>query len=199
LAIPVFLDTDVNSAAVAENTWGAARGLASVIYLTVGTGIGGGGTFNDQPMHGISHPEMGHIRIPHDINEDPFQGSCPYHGDCLEGLASGTAMQKRWGKSPEDIPNGHKAWELEAKYMALAVVNYIYTLAPQRIIMGGGIMKRDNLLSSIREKVVELLHGYGSFPKSLKEIANYIVLPGLGERSGILGAIALARKVCENQ
>jgi len=193
----VFLDTDVNGAALAENTWGAARDVNSVVYITVGTGIGGGGIINGQLLRGISHPEMGHIRIPHDYNEDPFPGSCPYHGDCLEGLASGTAIQKRWGKLPEKIPAGHTAWKLEAKYLALAVVDYIYTLAPQRIVIGGGIMKTDGLLAEVREKVVELLHGYGSFPEVTEDIAEYIVRPGLGDLSGVLGAMTLARKSAE--
>jgi fructokinase len=199
LAVPVILDTDVNGAALAENTWGSARGLDPVVYLTVGTGIGGGGIINGRPMRGVSHPEMGHIRIPHDMNEDPFPGTCPYHGDCLEGLASGIAIRKRWGKSPEDIPGGHRAWELEAAYLALAIVNYTYTVAPRKIIMGGGIMKKDGLLSLVREKAAELLAGYGTFPESAEDIASYIVPPGLGERSGVLGAIALARKMEENQ
>ena len=197
LDLPVALDTDVNAAALAENMWGAARGLDSVLYLTVGTGIGGGVVINGKPLRGVSHPEMGHIRVPHDMNKDPFPGSCPFHQDCLEGLASGTAMQKRWGKPPMDIPDGHEAWVLEVDYLSVALVNYIYTFAPQRIVIGGGIMKKNGLLSLVRDKVVGLLSGYGSFPGSLDDIASYVVPPGLGEHSGVLGAIALARKSLE--
>jgi fructokinase len=197
LSLPVALDTDVNGAALAEGLWGAARGLDSVVYLTVGTGIGGGGVINGRTMRGLSHPEMGHIRVPHDIVKDPFPGSCPYHGDCLEGLASGMAMKERWGKTPEEIPDGHPAWELEADYLAEGSVNYIYTLAPQRIIIGGGVMKKEGLLTSVREKLVELLNKYGAFPANVRDITEYIVAPGLGDRSGILGAITLAETIRE--
>jgi len=118
LGFPVFLDTDVNGAALGEQKWGAAQGLDTFIYLTVGTGIGGGGMANGKLMHGLTHPEMGHILVPHDIKKDPFKGSCPFHKDCLEGLASGMAMEKRWGKLPKDLPADHKAWELESDYLA---------------------------------------------------------------------------------
>jgi fructokinase len=194
LDIPVFLDTDVNGAALGEQKWGAARGLDTFIYLTVGTGIGGGGIINGRMMHGLIHPEMGHIRIPHDSKADPFPGSCPFHGDCLEGLASGTAMVKRWGKPPEDIPPGHPAWQLEADYLAMGIVNFICTLSPQKIIMGGGIMKKRGLLPALCEKVRKLLNNYVNSPEITENIDNYIVPPGLGDLSGVLGAIALAQQ-----
>ena len=125
LGIPVSLDTDVNVAALGEHHWGAAQGLDSFIYLTVGSGIGGGGMMNGQLMHGLLHPEMGHIRIPHDWNTDPYAGFCPYHGDCLEGLAAAPAMELRWGQPPETLPVDHSAWSLEAGYLAMGLANFI--------------------------------------------------------------------------
>ena len=194
LDIPVFIDTDVNGAALGEQTWGAAGGLDTFIYLTVGTGIGGGGIINGRMMHGLIHPEMGHIRIPHDYKTDPFPGSCPFHGDCLEGLASGAAMIKRWGKAPEDILPAHPAWQLEADYLAAGISNFIGTLSPQRIIVGGGIMKKQGLLTAVRHKVIILLNNYINSPEITENIDNYIVAPGLGDLSGVLGAIALAQQ-----
>jgi len=194
--IPVGFDTDVNAAALGEYTWGAAQGLDTFIYLTIGTGIGGGAMVNGQLLHGLMHPEMGHLRIPHDFAGDPYRGICPYHNDCLEGLASGPALEHRWGKKAEYIPVDHPAWELEASYLALGLVNLICTFSPQRIIMGGGVMQQKQLFPGIHKKVKELLGGYLSSPIFSREntgIENYIVPPGLGKRSGILGAIALAR------
>ena len=179
----VVLDTDVNAAALAEHRWGAARGLSNFLYLTVGTGIGGGGMMNGQLMHGLLHPELGHIRIPHDLARDPFAGNCPSHGDCLEGLAAGAAITARWGSRSADLPADHPAWELEAHYLALGLVNWICTLSPERIIIGGGVMRRGSLFSLIRTKVDTLLNGYLAAPE--------ILPPELGERAGVLGAIAL--------
>lgn len=192
LGIPVILDTDVNVAALGEYRWGMAQGLDSFIYLTVGTGIGGGGIMNSQLMHGLIHPEMGHIRIPHNRNIDPYAGLCPYHGDCLEGLASGLAIEARWGQSPETLPADHPAWSLEAYYLAAGLVNFICTLSPQRIVIGGGVMKQSRLLPLVRENVQRLLNGYVHTPQIEEEIDKYIVLPHLGKRAGVLGAIALA-------
>jgi len=194
LKLPVAIDTDVNGAAFGEWTWGAARGLNNFIYLTIGTGIGGGGIVNRQLMHGLVHPEMGHIRIPHDLNRDPFPGSCPFHGDCWEGLASGASLEKRWGKQPEEIPADHPAWTLEADYLALGVVNLFYTLSPQRIILGGGVLKTAGLLPAIHREVKNLLHNYLSSAKIIGQIDHYLVSPQLGDMSGVLGAIALARQ-----
>lgn len=195
LGIPVSFDTDVNVAALGEHRWGAARGLDSFIYLTVGTGIGGGGMINGELMHGLIHPEMGHIRIPHDWKADPYPGFCPYHGDCLEGLAAAPAVELRWGQSPETLPADHPAWTLEAHYLAMGLNNFICTLSPQRIIIGGGLMEQSHLLPLVRVKVQELLNGYVQALQILEEIDNYIVLPGLGKRSGVLGAIALADRL----
>lgn len=192
LNLPVGFDTDVNGAALAEGLWGAARGLDTFIYITVGTGIGGGGMVGGHLIHGMLHPEMGHIRIPHDWQADPFAGTCPYHGDCLEGLACGPAIEARWGARAETLPPDHPAWPLEARYLASAVANFICTLSPQRVILGGGVMNQRQLFPMIRARVQEILNGYIPTYQILDEIDKYIVPPALGERAGILGAIALA-------
>jgi fructokinase len=192
LLVPVGFDTDVNAAALGEWRWGAAAGLTDFIYLTIGTGIGGGAVVNGSLLHGLMHPEMGHIRIPHDRALDPFPGNCPFHGDCLEGLASGPAMQARWGVPPDSLQPDHQAWILEAHYLALGLVSWICTLSPQRIIMGGGVMQHPGLFISIREEVVSLLGGYIQARELIELIDQYIVLPKLGSRSGILGALVLA-------
>jgi fructokinase len=138
------------------------------------------------------HPEMGHIRILHDREKDPFEGCCPFHGDCLEGLACGPAIEKRWGARAETLPPDHPAWALEAHYLALALTNFVCTLSPQRIILGGGVMNQRHLFPMIRREVQELLNGYIPTPQILQDIDAYIVPPALGERVGVLGAIALA-------
>jgi fructokinase len=195
LEIPVGFDTDVNVAALGELRWGAGQGVDNLIYLTIGTGIGGGGLVNGNLMHGLIHPEMGHIRIPHDFNEDPYPGHCPYHGDCLEGLACGPAMNERWKQASESLPLDHPAWALEAHYLALALVNFICTLSPQRIVLGGGVMSNVQLFPLTRQKVQRLLNEYVQSPAILRQIDEYIVPPGLGDRSGVLGAFALAQQL----
>ena len=194
LHLPVGFDTDVNGAALAEHRWGAAQGLDSFLYLTIGTGIGGGGMVHGRLIRGLSHPEMGHIRIPHDWTVDPYAGSCPYHGDCLEGLACGPALEERWGQRAETLAEEHPAWPLEASYLALGLVNLISILLPQRIILGGGIMQQPRLFPLVQDRVQELLNGYLQVPIILDRIDDYIVAPGLGSRAGVLGAIALAEQ-----
>lgn len=184
LGKPVAFDTDVNAAALAESRWGAARGLRSFVYITVGTGLGGGALIDGHLLHGRLHPEMGHIRIPHDGARDPFPGCCPYHGDCLEGLAAGPAIEARWGMPGHLIPDGHAAWDLEAEYLAVAIMNWTCTLSPERIVLGGGIMQREELFPKVRSLIATLLNGYLDSPQ--------IVPPELGRRAGVLGAIALA-------
>lgn len=195
LRVPVGFDTDVNVAALGEHRWGAARGLDTFIYLTVGTGLGGGGMVNGKLIHGLMHPEMGHIRVPHDRQQDPYPGFCPYHGDCLEGLCAGPAIEGRWGHRGETLAEKHPAWELEAQYLALGLVNLVLPISPQRIIMGGGVMQRQHLFPMIRSRVQELLNGYLQAEAIQKYIDDYIVPPDLGSRSGVLGAIALAADV----
>lgn len=178
----VTLDTDVNAAALGEHIWGAADGVDTFVYLTVGTGIGGGAIVNGELLHGMSHPEMGHIRIPHDCALDPFPGSCFAHGDCLEGLASGAAIAQRWGSPGERLPNDHPAWELEAEYLAHGLANLTCAFSPLKIIVGGGVM-RATPLSLVRDKTAALLNRYIALPE--------IVAPQLGEQAGVLGALAL--------
>ena len=187
LGVPVAFDTDVNAAALAEHRWGAGRDAGSVVYITVGTGIGGGAVANGRPVHGLVHPEMGHVRIPHDRIADPFAGACPHHGDCWEGLAAAPALTARWGRPAESLPDDHPAWPMEARYLALGIVNVILTLSPERVVLGGGVMARAGLLERVRGSVSELLGGYVR--------AAEIVAPALGERSGVLGALALAEDV----
>lgn len=195
LDIPVAFDTDVNAAAFGEWRWGAAQGLDTFIYLTVGTGIGGGGWASGRPLHGLIHPEMGHIRIPRDRDRDPYTGSCPYHGDCLEGLATGPAIEARWGMPADRLPADHPAWALEAEYLALGLVNYICTLSPERIVMGGGVMQRRELFPLIRSRVRWLLNGYIQAPEIVRDVDEYVVPAELGSKSGVLGAIALAQRL----
>ena len=197
LDVPVGFDTDVNGAALGEHRWGAAQGLDTFIYLTVGTGIGGGGMVNGELMHGLVHPEMGHFHVPHDRERDPYPGGCPYHGDCLEGLANGPALEDRWGQPPETLPEDHPGWELEAEYLALGLMNFICTLSPQRIILGGGVMKQRHLFPLVRQRVQALLNGYIQAPAIIEQIDEYIVPPALGDRAGVLGALALAQAATE--
>ena len=199
LKIPVGFDTDVNAAAYGEYLWGAGKGLDIVLYLTVGTGIGGGLYVHGKLVHGLLHPEMGHVVIRRDKNKDPFKGCCPYHGDCLEGLASGHAVDMRWSISASKLPDNHPAWELEAEYLAQGLVDYILTISPEKIILGGGLMHKLQLYPLIRKKVQVMLNGYLSVPAIQKNIENYIVSPGLGDKAGICGALGLAMMVLKEK
>jgi fructokinase len=192
LSVPVAFDTDVNAAALGEQRWGAAQGLDTFCYITIGTGIGGGGMARGNLLHGLLHPEFGHLRVPHDTAADPFAGTCPYHGDCWEGLASGTAIRSRWGRPAEELAGRDDVWELEAYYVALGLVCVICVLSPQRIIVGGGVGTAPRLLDRVQSEVVTLLNGYLDADLLGERIADYIVPPALGRRSGVLGAIALA-------
>ena len=191
LSLPVAFDTDVNAAALGEHRWGAARGLDTFCYITVGTGIGGGGMVGGKLLHGLVHPEFGHMRIPHDRAADPFPGVCPYHGDCWEGLASGRAVEARWGRPAEELADP-KVWELQARYLALGLVCVICVLSPERIVIGGGVMTRPELLPLVRYAVTELMNGYLDQASMSDGIADFITLPALGSKAGMLGAIALA-------
>jgi fructokinase len=192
LHVPVTLDTDVNAAALGEHRWGAGRDLSVVLYLTIGTGIGGGLVVHGRPVHGLVHPEMGHIRIPIDA-AGGFPGLCPYHGNCFEGLASGPAMAARWDQPAEQLPEGHPAWEAEAKLIAAALHNFVCTMSPQRIILGGGVMHRRGLFPSIRRKLSASLNSYVRSPALHGQIDEYIVPPTLGDRAGLAGGLVLAR------
>ncbi len=195
--IPVGFDTDVNVAALGEHTWGAAKEVDTFVYLTIGTGIGGGGMVNGELMHGLIHPEMGHIAIPHDWERDPFPGTCPFHGDCWEGLANGPAIEARWGQPGELLPPEHEAWPLEAHYLALGVTTIMMVMSPQLIVMGGGVMQQEHIFPLIHQEVKTLLNNYIQSPTVTDGLAQYIVPPALGGRSGVLGAIALAQRALQ--
>lgn len=192
--VPIGFDTDVNGAALAEARWGTGQGCDPVVYLTIGTGIGGGVMVHGKLLHGLLHPEMGHIPLPRDPAKDPFPGACPFHGSCFEGLAAGPALEKRWGQRGETLLPDHPAWELEAHYIALALSSYIVTISPQKIILGGGVMQQAHMLPLVRQKVQALLNGYVKSLYLTEWIDQYIVLPGLARRAGVLGALALAQQ-----
>jgi fructokinase len=192
LNVPVGFDTDVNASLLGESRWGALQGLSDAMYLTIGTGIGGGAMAHGQVIHGLVHPEVGHLLLPHDFVADPFPGICPYHGDCLEGLACGPAMQRRWNAPAATLPEDHPAWALEARYLALALVNLTVTLSPQRIILGGGVMQQPHLFKLVRKEFARLLNGYVQHPEVLDRLDDFIQPPGLGSRAGILGSLVLA-------
>lgn len=197
LHLPIAFDLDVNGAALGEHLWGAAQDVDSFIYLTIGTGVGGGAMVRGELLHGLVHPEMGHIRLPRDPQRDPYTGHCPFHGDCLEGLTCGPALADRWGMPAEQLPADHPAWQLQAHYLALALQSFICVLSPQRIIMGGGVMDQPHLLPLIRQQVQASLNGYIQHPaltNGQAGIDRYIVAPGLGNRAGVLGALALAQR-----
>lgn len=192
LDVDIHLDTDVNVAALGEYMWGASRGQDPSLYLTIGTGIGGGYIKDGRPLIGMLAPEMGHIRIPHNFERDPFHGTCPFHDDCFEGLASGPAIEARLGQPGARVPESDPFWDIEAEYIASALVNYILTLSPKKIILGGGVMQRGFLFPRVRARVIDLLNGYVGSRAILEQIGDYIVPPGLASQSGSLGAIALA-------
>ena len=199
LGVPVGFDTDVDAAALGEARWGAAQSVSDFLYLTVGTGIGGGVIVNGQILHGLVHPEVGHIRIPHDWNRDPYEGCCPFHGDCLEGLAAGPAMEKRWGKPARDLPAEHPAWALEAHYLALGLANWVCTLSPKRMVVGGGVMQQHWLFPLVRAELLRILNGYVRSKDLIENVEQYVVPPKLGNRSGIAGALVLAQQAYRAQ
>jgi fructokinase len=196
-AIPIGFDTDVNGAALGEYCWGNAQGLSDFVYITIGTGIGAGGMVGGQLIHGLIHPEMGHMVIPRE-REDNFKGVCPFHGDCWEGLCSGPAIKEGSGFTAETLPADNPTWEFETKYIASAIRNIICLLSPQRIILGGsvrkaGLLGEEQFFNMIREQVCLGLNGYVASPLLKDKISEYIVPPGLGDDSGICGAIALGQ------
>ena len=196
--VPMEFDTDVNGAALAEAWWGAGKGLKNIIYITVGTGIGAGAVVNGIMLQGMTHPEMGHIFLKKHP-DDKFQGRCPFHKDCLEGMAAGPAIEDRWGKKGQEMANDDRVWEMEAYYLAQALVNYILILSPQKIIMGGGVMKQQQLFPLIRKYVQGFLNNYVYKREILEKIDEYIVYPGLGDEAGFKGSIALGKIALENK
>lgn len=195
--IPIGFDTDVNGAALGEHRWGAAQDVDTFVYLTIGTGIGAGIVINGRILHGLIHPEAGHVAMRRDPATDPFPGRCPFHGDCLEGLAAGPAIGERWQLPATELGPDHAAWDLEAHYLAEACRNLICTLSPQRIVLGGGVMDQRQLFPLIRAKTVEMLNGYVQAPEIIDRIDEFIVPPGLGNLAGASGCIALGQLAWE--
>ena len=197
LGVPVGIDTDVNAAALGEATLGAGKGCDSLVYVTVGTGVGAGILVGGKLVHGLVHPEFGHILLrPHP--EDPApHGFCPYHDGCLEGMACGTAIEKRWGVSARELPEDHIAWTVEAEYLAQMCVTAIVTVSPKKIVLGGGVMHQLHLFPRIRARVLEMLGGYVSHPAILEDIEHFIVSPGLGDNAGAAGSLLLAKQALE--
>ena len=193
LGVPTLIDTDVNAAALAEWQLGAAKGLNSCLYVTVGTGVGAGLVIEGHLVHGLVHPEMGHMLLRQEPKDPTPVGFCPYHHGCLEGLASGPAIEKRWGIKAYNLPEGHEAWDLEASYLAQMCMNAICAFSPEKIILGGGVMQQKHLFPLIRQKTMTLLNGYIQAKAVLEDIDNYIVEPGLGTKSGATGALLLAQ------
>ena len=194
LHVPAMIDTDVNAAALAEWKLGAAKGLNSCLYVTIGTGVGAGLVVEGHLVHGLLHPEMGHMLLQPAKNDPTPDGFCHFHKGCLEGLASGPAIEKRWGRKAYELPQDHEAWELEGWYLAQMCVNAICTLSPEKIILGGGVMQQKHLFPMIRKKTQELLNGYIRHQAILEKIDAYITEPGLGTRSGATGALLLAKQ-----
>ncbi|MFC4772522.1 ROK family protein [Enterococcus hermanniensis] len=190
--VPTAWTTDVNAAAYGEIKKGAAKQKHSCIYLTIGTGIGGGVVINDAVFEGISHPEMGHLFVKRDP-KDTYQGTCPYHKDCLEGLAAGPSLEARTGIRGEDLPLDHPIWDLQANYLAQALMSYTLILAPEVIVLGGGVMNQDHLLKKIQQQFTELMAGYVEIPN----VEKYIVRWGLPNESGLIGTLLLAQKELE--
>lgn len=185
---PVSIDTDVNGAALAEWLWGAGAGTQSTLYLTVGTGVGGGAIVDGKLVHGVSHPEMGHIRMPRHPADAGFSGHCPFHGDCLEGLAAGPSIQARWGASLSDLPSDHIGHTIIAWYLAQAAATFQAILEPARIILGGGVMETPGLIDRVRAEAAGASNGY-----FVGDPAAIIVPPALGADTGLLGALALTQ------
>ncbi|OKP95190.1 ROK family protein [Paenibacillus sp. P46E] len=194
--VPIGFDTDVNAAAFGEVKWGAAQGLDSCVYYTIGTGVGVGVFSEGKLVHGLVHPEGGHVLTRRHVQDD-FKGLCPYHGDCLEGLAAGPAIEKRWGVKGSALPADHPAWEIEAYYLGQAIAGVILLLSPKRVILGGGVMHQEHLFPLIRREVCQALKGYVSAPEILETMDSYIVPPGLGDNAGLCGALALGIKAAQ--
>ena len=196
--IPYGWDTDVNAAAFGEATWGAARGLDSCVYYTVGTGIGVGVYSEGKLVHGMLHPEGGHV-LTRRHPDDPYEGFCPYHGDCLEGIAAGPAIERRWKVKGSELPADHPAWAMEAFYIGQAVAATILLLSPKKIILGGGVMHQEQLFPMIRAEVKNNLNGYVAHEAVKSGIDDYIVPPGLGDNAGLCGSLALGLQALGNK
>ncbi len=193
LGIPCVFDTDVNGAALAEYKWGNPEGVRSLVYYTIGTGVGAGLIVNGKPVHGMLHPEAGHTLLIQDKTKDPYAGHCPYHGACVEGLCNGPSIQARFGKPASELGEDHPFWEVLANYLAQVCVQQILITSPEKIVLGGGVMHQLQLFPMIRKETIRLLNGYIQTPQILENIDRYITPPALGDRAGACGAIALAQ------
>ncbi len=193
LSVPIGFNTDVNAAALAEATLGAAKGLDSCLYITVGTGIGAGAVVHGKLLQGLSHPEMGHILVRRH-EKDTYEGKCPYHQDCLEGLAAGPAIEARWGEKAVNLKSREEVWEMEGFYIAQALMQYILILSPKKIILGGGVMKQEQVFPIIYDHLSRLLNQYIVLPELDEAIDSYIVSPGLGDNAGVVGSLLLANQ-----
>ena len=191
LGIPVGFDTDVNAAALGEAVWGCTRTVENSIYITVGTGLGVGVIVGGRPYHGMIHPEGGHIFVAPREDDPMPKGICPYHGNCLEGLASGPAIERRWGRKGIELSEISAVWELEAYYIGQAICTYICTLSPERIVVGGGVMHQPQMLPLIRQEVQRQMHGYIQ-GKGMDKLEEYIVPVSLNDNQGVLGGVQLA-------
>jgi fructokinase len=191
-ACPVGFDTDVNAAALAERCWGAGRSADPLVYVTVGTGIGGGVLVHGAPLHGLMHPEIGHVRPKRHALDGDFAGICPFHGDCLEGLASGPAIIARTGCELQQLDASHVQWQLQADYLGQLCALLVLTVSPQRIILGGGVMSQEGLFPRVRARMLDWLGGYIDRDELLLQTDRYVVAPELGARAGVMGALALA-------
>ena len=191
--VPIGFNTDVNAAALGEATFGAAKGLDSCLYITVGTGIGAGAIIQGKLLQGLSHPEMGHILVKRHA-DDNYHGKCPYHNDCLEGLAAGPAIEERWGDKGVNLVDRVEIWDLEGYYLAQALMQYILILSPKKIILGGGVMHQKQVFTSIYKYLPKFISDYVVLP----ELDDYIVSPGLGDRAGIIGSLLLAHRALED-
>lgn len=191
LNVPVGFDTDVNGSALGEATWGSTKGIENSIYITIGTGVGVGVIINGKPYHGMMHPEGGHIFLNRHPSDLAFESKCPYHTNCIEGLAAGPAIEKRWGKKGIELVDRKEVWELEAFYIGQALCNYIVTLSPQRIVLGGGVMAQKQLFPLVREEVRKQLNNYIQ-TKEMADLDTYIVPAGCNGDQGIMGCIKLA-------
>ena len=197
LKIPVGFDTDVNGSLLGEVTWGCAKGLTDAVYFTIGTGVGDGIMTNGKMLHGMLHPEAGHVKmVPR--SGDTYKGKCPYHGTCFEGMAAGPAIEERWGAKAVQLADREEVWDLESYYIAQALMGIVLTLSPQKIILGGGVMHQKQLFSMIREKMLKELNGYIQ-AKELADIDNYIVPASLNDDQGIMGCIKLAMNSLEEE
>ncbi|WP_400245133.1 ROK family protein [Niallia sp. JL1B1071] len=195
-SVPTGFNTDVNVAALGEAKLGAAKGVDNCLYITVGTGIGAGAYINGELLQGLTHPEMGHILVRRHA-EDTYKGRCPYHADCLEGLAAGPAIEERWGEKAFHLSDKEEVWEMEGYYIAQALMQYILILSPKKIILGGGVMNQEHVLTHVYRHLSDLLNGYVSYPEVQDKMNEYIVRPGLGDNAGITGGLLLAEKVLE--